>query len=66
MKKHDTVKILEKLGWTLKITGGGHIKAVSPVSGRFVILSATPSDKRARLNMLRDLRRHGVDLEACK
>lgn len=45
-------------GWTLSLTGGGHIRAVSP-TGDAVFMPLTPSDGRAIHNMLPRLRRAG-------
>lgn len=62
MKQHDMTKKLARLGWTLKMTRGGHVKAIPPDNGPFVILSATPSDRRSVQNTLCILRRYGYDL----
>jgi hypothetical protein len=45
-------------GWSLTLTGGGHIRAVSP-TGEAIFMPLTPSDGRAIHNMLPRLRRAG-------
>jgi hypothetical protein len=48
-------------GWEIQIKRSGHYKWVSP-SGRFVVSSSTPSDRRAVMNITRDLRRYGFQV----
>jgi biotin operon repressor len=48
-------------GWQIQIKRSGHYKWVSP-SGRFVVSSSTPSDRRAVMNIVRDLRRYGFQV----
>lgn len=62
MSVRDIIKALKRLGWTICTTGGGHIKAVPPDGGPFVIMSASPSDYRAGQRALSILRRYGHDL----
>jgi hypothetical protein len=47
-------------GWTLTLTGSGHIRAASP-SGELVFMALTPSDSNAVRNMLPRLRRAGFN-----
>jgi hypothetical protein len=55
-------KQAERAGWTVTMTGGGHLKWRSS-SGQVVISPATPSDRRSVLNTRRDLRNAGLDVE---
>jgi biotin operon repressor len=48
-------------GWQIQIKRSGHYKWVSP-SGRFVVSSSTPSDRRAVMNIVRDLKRYGFEV----
>ena len=46
-------------GWTVEI--GSHIKLRSP-SGELVVTGASPSDRRAHLNLRSILRKKGLDV----
>jgi hypothetical protein len=48
-------------GWQIQTKRSGHYKWISP-SGRFVVSSSTPSDRRAVMNITRDLRRYGFQV----
>ena len=49
----------EAQGWRIEVRKAGHLTWYSPAGG-FVITSATPSDRRAIMNIRRDLRRYGL------
>lgn len=51
----DVKKRLTREGWTVE-HGGKHIKAKHPKGGQ-VIMAVSPSDVRAQLNILADIRR---------
>lgn len=55
-RQRDLVRQLLRRGWTLKTTGGGHLKLSHP-SGNFVWMSRTPSDHRGWRNLLSHIRR---------
>jgi hypothetical protein len=50
------------MGWRVKRTGGNHIKAMSPDGNSVVVISGTPSDHRAIMNIRAAFRRAGLDL----
>lgn len=52
--------LARKRGWRIEQRGSGHLAWFPPDGGRFVITSSTPSDHRAVLNALADLRRAGL------
>jgi predicted RNA binding protein YcfA (HicA-like mRNA interferase family) len=54
----SVVDALKAQGWMLTFGGSGHVVARSPTGAR-VTCAATPSDRRARLNWIADLRRAG-------
>lgn len=50
-------------GWTVEVARGGHIRFNPPQGeGRPIQVSATPSDRRSRLNERARLRRHGLEV----
>jgi predicted RNA binding protein YcfA (HicA-like mRNA interferase family) len=55
------VKVARSQGWDVKITGGGHLKFVSP-EGKMVFAPSTPSCRRGRLNSRAQLRRAGLKI----
>jgi predicted RNA binding protein YcfA (HicA-like mRNA interferase family) len=57
----ELIKLAETQGWRVEKSNGGHYKWMSP-TGKMVITSATPSDKRAFANIQSDLRRYGLVL----
>lgn len=50
------VRALERAGY-LVTKGKKHLKVKDPNSGKQVVIASTPSDRRARLNMFRELER---------
>lgn len=44
-------------GWTVGITGGNHLRWTHTASGEVVFSAATPSDRRAILNIRKTLGR---------
>lgn len=56
------IKKAEKQGWSVERTRGHHLRWTGPVDDRPYFSSATPSDKRAIMNITRDLRRRGLVL----
>jgi hypothetical protein len=57
------MKTAKKQGWEIKVTGGGHLKWISPESG-FVFSALTPSDRRAIQNIVHQLKIRGFDPRA--
>jgi hypothetical protein len=56
-------KLALKLGWSITTCGNKHERWVSPDKDKgIVIVSATPSDRRAWGNAKQDLRRAGLPL----
>ena len=55
-RQRQFVLDLIRRGWTLKVTGGGHLKLTHP-SGNFVFLSRTPSDWRGIKNLQSQVRK---------
>jgi predicted RNA binding protein YcfA (HicA-like mRNA interferase family) len=50
------IKEAEQRGWTFKRSGrGNHIKGIHPM-GKTTTISISPSDGRAYLNIVKDLR----------
>lgn len=56
------VKKAKKLGWTVEVTGGTHLKWIPPWDADFVMTGSTPSDYRAWKNICQRLRRAGLKL----
>jgi hypothetical protein len=56
-RRSELLRLARRLGWRLDgLTGGGHVRLTKP--GRpFVIVAATPSDRRWQRNALAQLRR---------
>jgi hypothetical protein len=50
---------LRARGWRVEY-GGHHLKVYTPDGTRRAVVSRTPSDHRARLNIFSDLRRMGA------
>lgn len=48
-------------GWQFETTSRGHLVWVAP-EGQRIVAAGTPSDSRARLNMVAALRRAGLDV----
>lgn len=55
------VKHAERAGWTVEITGGGHLRWRSP-TGALVFSSSTPNCPFASKKIRACLRRHGLDI----
>jgi hypothetical protein len=49
----------EAQGWVIELRKSGHYRWLSPAGG-FVVTSMTPSDRRAILNIRRDLKKYGL------
>lgn len=50
-------------GWTIEITGSGHLKWVPPKKSEDIVFSAsTPSDHRALKNLLSRLKKSGLSI----
>ena len=50
-------------GWRIEVTGGNHLKWIPPDKTKpIIITSSTPSDVRARKNIIASLRRSGLDI----
>lgn len=56
------IRFAIKLGWTVEVTGSGHLKWKPPDGSPFVVSSRTPSDPRALQNLRAYLRRAGLPL----
>jgi predicted RNA binding protein YcfA (HicA-like mRNA interferase family) len=54
----ELVRQLEKQGWRVVTTRGGHLRALPP-QGSAVVLPGTPSDRRAFGNAIALLRARG-------
>jgi hypothetical protein len=52
-RKH--IRELVRRGWTITLTGRGHIRVTHP-NGRHIITAATTSDHRAWRNFMRNVR----------
>lgn len=63
-KQHkQLLRKLEKQGWDIHYTGGGHYKLINPDNNQMVVCGSTPcSGKRTQLNLISKLRRAGADL----
>lgn len=58
------IAFAERHGWTISVTGGGHLKWRSPdPSTPYVITPSSPSDRRGFLDDRARLRRHGLPKE---
>jgi hypothetical protein len=53
-------RVAKKQGWTITITGGGHLKWCPPTGGEYYISSATCSDMHAIYHVLHSLRKLGL------
>lgn len=54
----DVKKIIreaEEKGWRFEMTNSGHIRAKHSDGSRIVFISGTPSDRRALINIRKDL-----------
>lgn len=58
----ETARELKEQGWTCEQAGSGHIRWVSP-TGETVTSASSPSDRRARLEFVADLRRAGAVIQ---
>lgn len=62
--RKDVLKLVRHArahGWSVRTTGSGHLKLVPPDKNRsFLVISKTPSDRRAYLNIRAALRRRGL------
>jgi len=57
----DIVRLAEQERWRVERTKKGHFKFISPDKSQpIVYLSGTPSDVRAYLSSVAQLRRHGL------
>lgn len=56
------IKRAEKQGWTVSRTRADHLRWTSPTDPRPYFSSSTPSDKRAIINISKDLQRRGLRL----
>jgi hypothetical protein len=54
-------KALDEQGWIWDVSRKGHLKLISP-TGQAVYGAGTPSDRRSDMNLLAELRRHGLNL----
>lgn len=52
-------EMAQQQGWTISMTGGGHLVWRSP-QGVKVFSASSPSDRRAMQNVKRDLKRYGM------
>lgn len=50
-------------GWTVRITGSGHVQASAPGHGSIIASRTTPSDHRAAANIRAEFRRAGLGLD---
>lgn len=55
----DLIERAKSQGWTLHLSGGGHLVWQSP-TGVKVFSASSPSDHRAVKNVKRDLKRYGM------
>lgn len=55
------LKLARRQGWRV-LTNGNHFKWYSPDGKTLIVTANTPSDRRALMNMTRDLRRAGLVL----
>ncbi len=56
-------KLAHEQGWTREVQGNGHIRFMPPNGGRPVVVSRSPSDRRAIKRVARDFRRAGLKVE---
>lgn len=56
------VKDARKQGWKIDLTGNNHLRFWPPHGGPPVITSNTPSDGRAKKNLIAALRRGGLTI----
>ncbi len=62
-KVRPLVKVAVKQGWRVEIGRNQHLRFCPPDKDRRpVVVSATPSDRRAMLNARANLRRQGLEL----
>lgn len=48
---------IEQLGWTTRVTSGGHLCCMHPMAKYPVFAARTPSDRRSWRNLVAELRR---------
>lgn len=51
------IREIERLGWTVEVTGGGHLKLTQPATRKPVFAACTSSSESGWLNMLAQMRR---------
>jgi hypothetical protein len=59
----EVASALDEQGWKIGLTRKRHLRFESP-TGLIIYSSGTPSDWRARKNLVAHLRRAGLDLES--
>lgn len=63
MTHKDLIRKLRKCGFLFERTGAGHYKVRKEPEGRFVLVSFSPSDDRATLNSVMQIRKMlGIDI----
>jgi hypothetical protein len=60
-KMPAVAKALDEQEWIWDVSRKGHLKLVSP-TGQAVYGAGTPSDRRSDMNLLAELKRHGLNL----
>ena len=56
----SAARVARKAGWTITVTGGGHLKWTPP-AGKFVVTPLSPrAGRRSTDNSLADLRKAGL------
>lgn len=56
------VKLAKRQGWSTEHTRRGHLVFVGPRGVHRIVTGGTPSDRRAKKNLLADLRRCGLEV----
>ena len=55
--RSELTRFVAREGWTIEHRRAGHLALRHPTSDVFILVSATPSDHRAWLNIRADMRR---------
>lgn len=58
----ELILLAEEQGWRIELRKAGHLTWYPPCGGDFVITSQSPSDRRAKYRVRRDLRRYGLEI----
>jgi hypothetical protein len=59
------VKYALSIGWRIRLSGDNHNILIPPKTNSItkpIVISKTPSDKRAQVSIISDFKKHGIDI----